>query len=66
MVILGIVLIAVGIVEFVVVSLYARRQAVAAGLGEGPPPAPATIVLRRTAMMEVAIGALLLVIGLLS
>lgn len=64
MLILGIALVVVGIVELIVVNLVIRRQMTAAGLGEGAPPPPATIVLRRTAMFEIGIGAILLIIGL--
>jgi len=64
--ILGIVLLVVGVVELVVVTLIARRQMAAAGLGEGSPPPPAMGVLRRTAMIEIGAGVLLTVIGLVS
>jgi hypothetical protein len=48
------------------VTVIARRQMAAAGLGEGSPPPPAMGVLRRTAMIEIGAGVLLTVIGLLS
>ena len=66
MLILGIVLIAVGVVELVVVSLLTRRQTAAAGLGDEAPRPPASIALRRTALFEIAAGVIFLVIGLLS
>ena len=66
MLILGIVLIVVGVVEYVVVSLVTRRQAAAAGIGEEAPRPPAMTSLKRTALIEVGLGVVLLVIGLLS
>jgi len=64
--ILGIVLIAVGVVELVVVSLLTRRQTAAAGLDDEAPRPPASIALRRTALFEIVAGVIFLVIGLLS
>ena len=66
MLLLGIVLIAVGVVELVIVSVLTRRQTAAAGLGDEAPRPPASIALRRAALFEIVAGVIFLVIGLVS
>ena len=63
MLVVGIVVLLVGIADFVVATVLARRSASPSGLGS-PPPTPVVQILRRTGAVTVIVGLVLIVIGL--
>ncbi len=64
MLIVGIVVLVVGISDFMIAGVLMRQNAGASGLGNTDPPAVVRI-LRRSGMVTVAAGIVLVVIGLL-
>ena len=65
MLIVGIVILAVGIADFVVAAVLTRQAAGSSGLG-GAPPSPVIQILRRSGAVAVAVGAVLVIVGLAS
>lgn len=66
MLIAGIVILVVGISDFVIASVLARSQAAkSSGLG-GADPSPVPAILRRSGAAAVVVGAVLIVVGLAS
>jgi hypothetical protein len=62
----GIIIVAVGISDFVIAGLIARREtAGTGGLGRAAPPR-LTLILRRSGAVTIAVGVVLIVIGLAS
>jgi hypothetical protein len=63
--IVGLVILAVGISDFVIAAVLARQQAAATGgLGASEPP-PVVRILRRSGAVTVALGVVLTLVGLL-
>lgn len=66
MLIAGIIIVVVGISDFVIATLLARREtAGTGGLGGAQPPRVA-FILRRSGALTIAVGVVLIVIGLAS
>ena len=63
MLIVGIVVLLVGISDFVIAGVLVRKSAGSSGLGNAEPP-PVVRVLQRSGMVTVAAGIVLVVIGL--
>jgi len=62
---LGILFVAFGLMDLVVAAVLVRREGASTG-GLGAETPPAARILRRTGMLTVAVGAVLVVVGLVS
>jgi len=64
--IVGIVILAVGISDFVIAAVLTRSQTAGSGGLGGSQPSPVTMILRRSGAVAVVVGAVLVVVGLAS
>jgi hypothetical protein len=61
---LGIIMVVAGLVDFLIVALVSRSQAASSGGLDGTSPNPALGVLRRTGAITVVVGVVLVIVGL--
>lgn len=63
---LGIVAVIAGLVDFAVVAVMRRKEAAASGGPDAAPPNPALGMLQRTGAMTLVIGVVLVIVGLVT